>query len=208
MTQTLNVKEFNKDIDMEGNIKAIVYGPVYKATSIVINKKDFTKLYKEAGESTIVTLKGLKSNQDVLIHDIQRNVRNGDIVHVDFYAVQKGQKLTVNVPLTFIGISEAVKNHGADLIKNIFEVEVEAEASDLPHEIEIDLSVLKEIDDHIKVSDIVAPKGVVILGNLEDVIVTVSKHEEEKEEVPEEIDMSAIEVSVEKGKKDEEESAE
>lgn len=204
MTQTLNVQEFNKDIDMNGIIKAVVYGPAYPSTSIAINKKDFTKLYKEVGESTVITLTGLKANQDVLIHDIQKDVRNGDMLHVDFYAVQKGQKLTVNVPLVFIGVSEAVKNHGADLIKNVFEVEVEAEAKDLPHEIEIDLSSLKEIDDHITVADIKAPKGVKIMDNEDEVIVTVSKHEEEKEEVPTEIDMSAIEVSVEKGKKEEE----
>ena len=207
MTYTLNVKQVTEGIDMTGNIKAVVYGPAYPSTALVINQKDFTKLYKQAGESSIVTLTGLKANQDVLIHDIQINVRNGDIVHVDFYAVKKGQKIKVGVPLVFVGVSEAVKTYGADLVKNIFEVEIEAEASDLPHEIEIDLEVLKEIDDRITVGDIKAPKGVKILDNGDDVIVTVSKHEEETEEAPTEIDMSAIGVSDAKGKKDEEEDS-
>lgn len=210
MTYTLNVQEIDKEapdaIDMKNAIKAVVYGPAYPSTPIVINQKDFTKLYKEAGESSIVTLKGLKVDQDVLIHEIQRNVRNGDIVHADFYAVKKGQKIKVGVPLVFVGVAEAVKAHGADLIKNIFEVEIEAEAKDLPHEIEIDLSVLKEIDDHITIGDIKAPKGVKILDNEDDVIVTVARHEEEKEEAPTEIDMSAIEVSDAKGKKEEEDA--
>jgi large subunit ribosomal protein L25 len=206
MTYTLNVQKVNNDIEMKGNIKAVVYGPVYPSTPLVINQKDFTKLYKQAGESSIVTLTGLEHNQDVLIHDIQVNVRNGDIVHVDFYAVKKGQKIKVGVPLVFIGISEAVKAYGADLIKNIFEVEIEAEAKDLPHEIEIDLSVLKEIDDHITIGDIKAPKGVKVLDNEDDVIVTAAKHEEEKEETPTEIDMSAIGVSDAKGKKEEEDA--
>ena len=208
MTYILNVKKVNKEaseaIDTKNpTIKAVVYGPAYPSTSIFINQKDFTKLYKEAGESSIVTLKGLDNDQDVLIHDIQRNVRNGDIVHVDFYAVKKGQKIKVGVPLVFIGVSEAVKTHGADLVKNIFEVEIEAEAADLPHEIEIDLSVLKEVDDNITVGEIKAPKGVKILDDEEVVIVTVSKHEEEKEEASTEIDMSAIGVSDAKGKKEE-----
>ena len=208
MTYTLNVQEIDKnnpvDIDMLNNIKAVVYGPAFPSVALAINQKDFTKLYKDAGESSVVTLKGLKADQDVLIHDIQRNVRSGNIVHVDFYALKKGQKVTVNVPLVFVGVADAVKAHGADLIKNMFEVEIEAEAKDLPHEIEIDLSVLKEIDDHISVSDIKAPKGVKILSNEDDVIVTASKHEEEKEEEPSDIDMSAIEVSDQKGKKEEE----
>ncbi len=208
MTYTLNVQEIDKNnttaIDMANSIKAVVYGPAYPSTPIVINQKDFTKLYKQAGESSIVTLTGLKANQDVLIHDIQINVRNGEIIHADFYAVKKGQKITVNVPLVFVGVADAVKTHGADLIKNMFEVEIEAEAKDLPHEIEIDITVLKEVDDHISISDIKAPSGVKILNNEDDVIITASKHEEEKEEESTEIDMSAIGVSDAKGKKEEE----
>lgn len=205
MTYTLNVQVSSKEIDMTNSIKAVVYGPSYPSTSLIINQKDFIKLYKEAGESSIITLKGLDNDQDVLIHDIQKNVRNGDIVHVDFYAIKKGQKIKVHVPLVFIGVSEAVKNHGADLVKNIFEIEIEAEAADLPHEIEVDLSILKEIDDNIKVSDVKLPKGVKVLNNQDDVIVTVSTHEEEKESSTE-IDMSSIEVSSAKGKKDEDSS--
>lgn len=207
MTYTLNVQEVTADIDMTNGIKAVVYGPAYPSTALVINQKDFTKLYKEAGESSIVTLTGLKANQDVLIHDIQRNVRNGEIVHVDFYAVKKGQKITVHVPLTFVGVADAVKTHGADIIKNIFEVEIEAEAANLPHEIEIDISVLKEIDDRITIADIAPMKGVKILNNEDDVIITAAKHEEESEEESTEIDMSAIEVSDAKGKKDDGEEA-
>lgn len=206
MTHTLNVQEFNTNIDMTDNIKAVVYGPAYPSTSIVINTKDFTKLYKTAGESSVITLKGLKTDQDVLIHDIQKNVINGAIIHADFYALQKGKKITVHVPLVFTGVSEAVKA-GADLVKNIFEIEIEADPKDLPHEIEIDISVLKEVDDNISVADIKAPKGVEILNNPEDVVVTAAKHEEEVEEAPTEIDMSAIEVSAPKGKKDDEEEA-
>lgn len=209
MTHTLNVKEIDKDTNMTDSIKAVVYGPTYTSTPLVINQKDFTKLYKQAGESSVVTLKGLKADQDVLIHDIQRNVRNGDIVHVDFYALQKGKKITVNVPLVFVGVSDAVKLGGADLVKNMFEVEIEADAKDLPHEIEIDISELKEVDDHISVAGIKAPKGVTILNNETDVVVTAAKHEEEVEEAPAEIDMASIEVADQKGKKEEEgESAE
>ena len=204
MTYTLNVKEVNANTDMNNSIKAVVYGPAYPSTSIVINQKDFTKLYKEAGESSVVTLAGLKADQDVLIHDIQIDVRNGNIIHVDFYALKKGQKVTVNVPLVFVGVAEAVKAHGADIVKNMFEIEIEAEAKDLPHEIEVDLSSLKEIDDNITVSDVKAPVGVKVLSNEDDVIVTASRHEEEKEDAATDIDMSAIEVSDAKGKKEQE----
>jgi large subunit ribosomal protein L25 len=204
MTQTLKVAQYSASTDMTGSIKAVVYGPKFASTSIAINQKDFTKMYKTAGESTVVVLSGLKDDVDTLIHDIQRNVKNGEIIHADFYALEKGKKITVHVPLVFVGISDAVKTHSADLIKNIFEVEIEADAKDLPHEIEIDISVLTEVDQHISIADIKAPKGVKILNHSDDVVVTASKHVEEVEETPADIDMSAIEVADQKGKKEEE----
>lgn len=202
MTHTLQVKPYNKDLAMEAtDIKAVVYGPTFPTVSIVINQKDFTKLYKEAGESTVITLVGLDKNQDVLIHEVQKNVKTSALIHVDFYAVVAGQKIHADIPLVFTGVSAAVKG-GADLVKNIFEIEVEAEAKDLPHDISVDLSKLAEVDDHIAIKDLIVPAGVRVLNNPEDVIVLASKHAEESEESAT-LDMSSIEMSTTKGKKEE-----
>ncbi|MES2623605.1 MAG: 50S ribosomal protein L25 [Patescibacteria group bacterium] len=207
MTHTLHVKAFSEATDMAGRIKAIVYGPKFPATSISVDAKEFTKLFKDAGESSVITLKGLDTDQDVLIHDIQKNVVKGNIVHADLYVVQKGQKLKVHVPLVFIGVAGAVKTNGANLVKVLHEIEVEADAKHLPHEIEVDVSVLAEIDDQILVSDLKVGSGVKILTAETDLIALASKPVEEKEEESTEIDMASIEVE-KKGKKDEEESAE
>jgi large subunit ribosomal protein L25 len=206
MTHTLHVKAWSVAEDMTGRIKAVVYGPKFPSTSISIDQKEFTKMLKDAGESSIITLKGLDADHDVLIHEVQKNVVKGTIVHADLYAVQKGQKLKVHVPLVFVGVSAAVKTHGANLVKILHEVEVEADAKHLPHELEVDISSLVEIDDHILVSDLKIGTGVKVITPETDLIATASKPVEEVEESAP-IDMDAIEVE-KKGKKDEEESAE
>lgn len=204
MTHTLNAQVFATNTDMTGRIKAVVYGPKFPSTSITVDAKEFTKLFKDAGESSVITLTGLDSDQDVLIHDIQKDVVKGIIVHADLYVVQKGQKITVDVPLIFTGVSAAVKSLGANLVKVLHEVEVEADAKHLPHEIVIDISSLANLDDQILVSDIPEMSGVKILTAGTDVVAIAAKPVEEAEE-PVVLDMSAIEISEKKGKKEEEE---
>jgi large subunit ribosomal protein L25 len=185
-------------------MKAIVYGPKFPSTSITVDVKEFTKLFKEAGESSVIILKGLDADQTVLIHDIQKDVIKNLIVHADLYVVQKGQKITVHVPLVFTGVSAAVKSLGANLVKVLYEIEVEAEATHLPHEITVDISSLLELEDQILVSDLKVGAGVKILSHETDVVAIASKPVEEVEE-PAVLDMSAIEISDQKGKKDDEE---
>lgn len=204
MKHTLQANVFATDTDMTGRIKAVVYGPKFPSTSITVDVKEFTKLFKEAGESSVIALKGLEKDLDVLIHDIQKNVVQGTIVHADLYVVQKGQKITVHVPLVFTGVSAAVKSLGANLIKVTHEVEVEADAAHLPHEITVDIASLENLDDQILVSDLKIGAGVKILTPETDVIAIAAKPVEEPEE-PVVLDMSAIEISDQKGKKDDEE---
>ena len=208
MTYTLKVAKIEAGLDLQGKTKAVCYGPKFASTPITVDTKEFTKLYKEAGESSVISLQGLDEELDVLIHDVQTNPVTGVIIHADLYAIEKGKKITVHVPLVFVGVSNAVKALGADLIKVLHEVEVEAGVKDLPHEIEVDLSKLAEVEGHILVSYLPKLSGLEYLSGAEEVIALAAKHKEEEEEAPAEIDMSAIEVSAPKGKKEEEESAE
>ena len=126
--------------------------------------------------------------------------------YVDFYAIEKGKKVTVNVPIEFIGEAPVLKLGGV-LTKVLYELEVEAMPKDLPHEIIVDVSSLAEFDSHITVADVTMPAGVTILNNAEDTIVVASEVIEEVDAPVEAVDMDAIAVE-EKGKKDEEGAAE
>lgn len=190
----------------DGQMPAVVYGPKQDATPVTVNAREFERVLKQAGESTVIELTGLGSPVQVLIHEVDRNPVTTLPRHADFYAVEKGAKVEVAVPVTFEGEAPAVKL-GGNLVKVMHEIEVEAAPANLPHEIVVDLSALKEIGDQIRVADIKAPAGVEIKSDAEEVIVLAQEATQEEETEGAAPDMSAIEVE-QKGKGEEEAEAE
>jgi large subunit ribosomal protein L25 len=188
-----------------GNIPAVFYGPKAASTPITVNGPEFMKVWRQAGESSVVTLTGLGEDHDALIHDISKHPVKDTVTHVDFYVIEKGKKVQVAVPLEFIGESAAVKTLGGVLIKVIHELEIEAMPKDLPHAIEVDISSLVDFDAQIKVFDIKLPSGVMAQIDADEVVALVSAPKEEVEEVTAPIDMASIGISEERGKKEEEE---
>jgi len=184
-----------------GSIPAVVYGAHHASTSITVPAVAFMKILREAGEATIVSLKGLGEELPTLIHEVDLDPLTNLPRHVDFYAVTKGEKVEVAIPLAFIGESPAVEA-GANLVKVMHEIEVEADPMNLPHNIEVDLSLLKAINEQIHVSDLKFPAGVEFTGEPEDVVALVQEVVEEKEEAAAPADISAIEVE-KKGKEEE-----
>lgn len=191
----------------EGMIPAVFYGAGSETTPITVSLKEFEKVLKGAGESSPVILKIDGGDVSTLIHEVQLHPVKGYPVHADFLVVDMNKEVEVNVALEFVGEAPAVKGGLGILTKVLHEVSVRALPGDLPHNIEIDISSLATLDDQIHVKDIQAPKGVTILTEGEDVIALVAAAKEEVEETAP-VDLSAIEVSVEKGKKEEEGAAE
>jgi large subunit ribosomal protein L25 len=170
----------------EGDIPGIVYGPKQEPISISINKVVFEKLLSDAGESTVINLVGLGDEIEVLIHDVSFNPAKGGTEHVDFYAIERGKEITVDVPLEFTGEAPAVKK-GGSLTKVLHEVEVTCRPSALPQFIEVDVSVLDDFEKQIQVKDLIIPTGVTI-GNAEDEVVALVQEvieEVEPEVIPE-----------------------
>src|SRR6185312_7226073 len=111
------------------------------------------------GESSVISLTGLGTAKDALIHEVEFDVVTGKPLHADFYAIQKGQTVTVSIPLEFDGISPAVKDLGGILTKVMHDLEIECEPKDLPQAIHVDISTLTGLDSQILVSDLNLPKS-------------------------------------------------
>ena len=206
MTTTLQVTKREKGQKSEGAIPAVMYGAHAQSTPIFINKNDFIRAYREAGESRVISLSG-DSTENVLIHDVQMDPVFYTPIHADLYVVEKGQKVRVNVPIVFNGESPAVRA-GANLVKVMHELSVEADPIKLPNGFTVDLSRLVDLDSTILVSDVVLPAGVTLYDiHPEDVIASVVTQVEEDFSAPTAVDMDAIEVA-KKGKKEDEEAAE
>lgn len=213
MTITLNATKreatgsvAGKTLRASDRIPAVVYGPKQEATPITLSLPEFKKVLRDAGESSVLTLAGLGQALQVLIHEVDLDPVTNVPRHADLYAIEKGAKVEVAVPLTFVGESPAVKT-GANLVKVMHELEIEADPANLPHEIEVDISKLATEGDQIHVSDIKVPHGVTVQVEGDEVVALIQAVVEEKEEETVAPDMDAIEVEG-KGKAEEEESSE
>lgn len=169
-----------KNLRNKGFLPAILYGKAQKAEPITVPEIDFFKLWKSAGESTIVELRLGDKNNNVLIQDVMIDPIKSNPVHADFYVVDMDRPIKVDVVLEFIGESEAVKSGGI-LVKVLYDLSIEALPKDLPHSIPVDISSLRSINDSIAVRDLKIPSGVTVLSNIEDTIILVEPPRSEAE---------------------------
>lgn len=196
----------SKRLLKDGQMPAVVYGPKEETVSIAVPAVDFTKILKIAGESSVIELTGLKKPLQVLIHEVDRDPVTNSPRHADFYAVEKGAKVEVALPLTYVGESPAVKA-GGNLVKVMHELEVEADPTNLPHDISVDVTKLAAIGDQIHVSDLSIPAGVTVKEEADAVVALIQEVEVEEEAPVAAPDMAAIEVE-KKGKEEEAPAAE
>lgn len=183
-----------------GFVPGVVYGAHQEATPVAVSAVAFGKVLKEAGEATIVSLTGIGEALPTLIHEVDLDPLTNLPRHVDFYAVTKGEKVEVHIPLEFIGVSAAVEA-GANLVKVMHELEVEADPMNLPHTITVDISALAALGDKIHASDLSLPAGIKLVTPAEEVVALVQEVVEEKEEEAAPADISTIEVE-KKGKEE------
>ena len=121
----------------------------------------------------------------VLIHDFQLDPVSDIVLHVDFLAVSKNEKVTTEVPVLLVGESQIEKlgEGKIQLIKDF--VEVEAFPQDLPHDIKIDISEIKTVNDTIFVRDLKFSDKVTVVDDLDQPIITVASLDDGVEETTE-----------------------
>ena len=189
-----------KSLRLQGLIPAELYGHGVKNLHLAVSAREFLKVFKEAGENTIVNLQIQGGEKPVLIHEIKTNYLSGEIDHIDFYEVRLYEKIKARIPLEFTGEAPAQKSKGGVLNKAMSEIEVEALPGDLPHRFTLSLESLDDLNKSLYVKDIKVSPNVRILVDPETVIVTVTepaKEEEKAEVIP---DVTAVKVEVEEKK--------
>lgn len=180
-TRTILGKK-TKTLRSKGLIPAVIYGRDTKPQALSIDGKDFEKIFVETGTSTLVDLTiddstGVK----VLTHEPQYDPVKGNPIHIDFYKVRMDEKIKTEIPLEFVGESEAVEQLDGSLVTNRDSVEVECLPADLVSEIQVDISDLKTFEDSISVKDLKTPQGIEILTDPEEVIAVVEPPRSEEE---------------------------
>lgn len=176
--RTVFGKKLNK-IRKQGLVPGNIYGPDFKSKSISVVYKDLVKIYKIVGETGVVYLSLDKENIPVLIKTIQKHPLSSSLLHIDFRKIDLTKKIEANVPVKTIGVSEAVSQKAGVLLVQSDTVLVEALPEDIPSHIEVDIAVIKEIGQEIKVADLKKSDKYEIKTPIEKVVVSVVAHKEE-----------------------------
>lgn len=178
---------------------------VVKPTPITVDFKEFNKIYKEAGESTLIDLK-LKGDpvRKVLISEVQKHPVTLEPIHVSFYRVDLTEKITANIPINLINEEECrpVKTKEGILLQVLNEVEIECLPSDLPAAFEVDASVMQNVGDVLTIKDAIKvdPAKIEIKDDIEEIVVKVDFAEqlEVEEETVESVDQVEVITEAEK----------
>lgn len=185
-----------KKLRRQGVIPANVFGHTIKSQAIQVSEVEFSRVYKDAGETSLIWLKveGEDKERPTLIKGLTNNPITGQKYHVDFHQVNLKEKVTANVPVEIVGEAQMVKDGLAVLDINLHEIEVEALPTDIPENVIFDISTLKEIGDSLKLSDVKLPSEVTVLTDLEVVVVALGAPQKEEaplvEEVPAEAEVT------------------
>jgi len=195
-----------------GLLPAVIYGQKIKNLPLVLDLKEFEKVFAQAGEHSLITLKieGQKEELPVLIHSFQKDPVSDKIIHVDFYKPNLEKKVKASVPLRIEGESPAVKNLEGTLIKNFSELEVKALPMDIPDEIIVHINSLETLGSEIFIKDLKVPEGVEILKDPEEVVALVAgpSRVEEELKAPIEEKIEEVEGVIKEGEQKKEEEKE
>src|SRR5579884_3949214 len=147
-----------KRLRREGRVPGIVYGPVVTETiPVSVDRREFEKFFMTNGHSTLFTLQWEGGEQPVFIREVQEDAVRRAPVHVDFFAPNLRKELTALVPVVFLHANPDVEGVVAHLKT---EIDVRGLPSNIPHQVEADLSALRHVGDELRVAELTLPAGV------------------------------------------------
>jgi large subunit ribosomal protein L25 len=153
-----------------GKIPAVIYGHGAEPRHVSLPAREFTNAVRHGGINVLLTLDLEGGEQLAIPKAIQRHPIKGIYEHVDLLAVRRGEKVTIDVPLLVTGTVAP----GALLSQEHTSVSVEAEATHLPTGIEVSVDGL-EIGQHISAADLTLPQGSTLIGDPEQVLLSVQE---------------------------------
>lgn len=152
-----------------GKIPAVIYGHGADPRHVSLPAREFAQAIKRGGGNVLLTLTLDGKDQLTIPKAVQRHPIRGDYEHVDLIAVRIGEKVTIDVPLVIVGDVAP----GAMLGQEHTTVQVEAEATHLPTEIEVSVEGL-DAGAHITAGDLKLPAGSTLVTDAETLLLNVS----------------------------------
>ena len=186
-----------RSIRRAGRIPAVVYGRDLDAMSLTVDSHEALKLFQSIStDNTIISLaiEG-EEEMDILVREIQSHPFRTELIHIDFYQIQRGVALEVDIPVVLIGTAEGVRTGDGIMDQTIHEIRVRCIPSLIPTSFEVEVTQL-EVGDSLHVSDITIGEDIELITDVEQTICSVAlpkvvEVEEPEEELEEELEEGA-----------------
>lgn len=202
-TREKSGKEESKRLRRTGYVPGILYSPRDRNNILLkIPEKELFRFLSDKKHShgiidlKIKTDKAKETTRLAVIKDFQYDSLRKKINHFDFYGVSMTEKVTLVIPLILEGEPKGVKDGGI-LDISLREIEVECLPADDPGAITIDISEMG-FNDVITLQDIVLPKEVKLITDIDRTIASVVPPTKVEEEVAEEEEGEAAEETGER----------
>jgi large subunit ribosomal protein L25 len=156
-----------------GRVPAVIYGHRREAQGLSLDARDLGRVLDRVSASSVFELALGGAPVRALIREIQRHPVKRTLIHVDFQELVAGERVTVRIPLVFVGTAPGVREQGGLLEETLRELEVSADPSSIPDHIDVDVSSLM-IGHPVHVRDLTLPSGVTALTDAGSTVVQVA----------------------------------
>jgi len=168
----------------QGIIPLHLFGHNVESIALQCDEAQLKRVLAQAGKTRLISLKLDKGKRprNVVVREIQRDMRTDGLLHVDLYQIKITEKIRVEVPVVVVGEAPALKSKENMLLKELNSLTVECLPNEIPANVKVDLSSLTERDQAIRVENVILGKEVAILNDPELVVVKIGSRPREKVE--------------------------
>ncbi len=164
-------KGASRRLRAQGRVPAVLYGHGMEPVHLSVDARELYRLLHTGGANVLIDLHVNKDKHLTLAREIQRDNVKGQLVHVDFLAIRRDEKITVDIPVRLVGESRGVKEGGVTE-HHLWEIKATCLPADVPESVEADITPLG-IGENLHVRDLRAPSGVEFLSSEDEIVVSV-----------------------------------
>ncbi len=161
-----------------------LFGHNLKSLALQCDTAEVQRMIAQAQATRLINLEieGEKQPRSIVIREIQRAEPSGQLLHVDFYQVHETERITVDIPIVLVGEAPALKEKGRLLTLGVTSLSIECLPAKLPPRIEVDLSSLEELEQTIRIRDLILSPDITVITDPNQLVVKVSEAAVERAE--------------------------
>ena len=169
-----------KKIRKKELIPGVIYAKNQENVNVQFTARDFEKVLRQAGTSTIITLDIEGEGKEVLIKEFASHAYKNQFLHVDFQAIDQNEAIRVTVPVVLVNRDDMNEVTGV-LVQNLETVEVECLPKYIPQTADVDVKEMA-IGDNMTVADldIASNENITILAEEDEVVCSLQEVSEEE----------------------------